>query len=274
MKSSGNSLIEYALPLAIFMMTGILIAVVGNLPERLANYVSETLNGSVEGQNVRVEALGTIPQATMSHYRDSMSQGGGAGASGFTALSDGVNIETAGSNGTEQALALIDETISKLLQAGELTPEEENLLAQLSNKGHEIAALQRLIESEAASFRAENGVGFGQNPVTFNGQTQDLQTWADDMSYGSTHQAFLSLYQKVRQSDAMARNPDARAVVEQAATQIETIKRDFEHMVDQAALHDAEVIKISNQEASRQTDRESETVCKTGGRQDSGTHCN
>ena len=48
----------------------------------------------------------------------------------------------------------------------------------------------------------------------------------------------------------------------------------FKHMVDQAALYDAEVVKVSTKESSQRTDQESETVCKTGGGQDSGTRCN
>lgn len=275
MRAAGNSLIEYTLPLTVFLVTGAIIAVIGNVPERMADYFSETLNGSVDGQSIRVEALGTLPPGTVRPSAvPALETASGLYSPATSASRNGEAIETAGSNGTEQALAIMDQTFNSLLQAGELTPEEESLLTALSNKGHEIATLQRLIEAQAADFRAENGVGFGQNQLTFNGQTQDLQTWADDMSYGSTHQGFLSLYQKVRQSDVMARNPDARAVVEQAATQIETIKRDFEHMVDQAALYDAEVVKVSNKESSQRTDQESETVCKTGGGQDSGTRCN
>lgn len=84
-------------------------------------------------------------------------------------------ITTLGANGTTDLLASIIEKLAKdLLDAGEITKTQANLLYALANKIHEMAAMERIAE-QAIAQNPDDFSPLTGKPITYNGkQFEDL----------------------------------------------------------------------------------------------------
>ncbi len=180
---SGNSLIEYTLPLAVLFVAGALLALIGDVPGRLAEYFADTMNGSAEGGTVFVEPLGSgaLPNASppRNPYPRQITLANGTVIDLPTFPDLATSIETAGGAGTTDILAQNLETIVKSLQdAGEISDEEANELLRLARQGHEIATVQRLIEEAAANANGDYKA-FRQARVMYDGQERSVNKLLD-----------------------------------------------------------------------------------------------
>jgi hypothetical protein len=276
----GNSLVEYSLPLTVFFVAGVAIAMVINLPERLQTYLGNTMNAGVAGSSLEVRPMGTMgagsvkPGALLDPGRYSVvsiTLGNGDTLKLDYAGNITSNIETAGVSGTtEKLLAQLDQMTQEMHELGELTPEEESLLKQLSNQGHRIASIEKLIED---AWKNSNSLSeFMAQQIEFDGRTYNphelssLLGWTAS-SYGISMQngtdeflttknisavidgkenisspsqetsRFIDLYNAV-QASGLADKPQAQQVVRALSGQIIIISdtlSDFTYYADHAS---------------------------------------
>jgi hypothetical protein len=151
----GNSLAEYALPLGV---VGVLIAVgLSGAGSWFQDFLQDSFNGSIsasgkssgisQSKSLQLRPMGANP------YTSSV----------YLTLQDGTRIEvpnyptdlnklieTLGPNGATDTLAEALRNLAKaLLAEGKITPAEANLLSNLSNRGHDLAKNQRILEDFA-----------------------------------------------------------------------------------------------------------------------------
>ncbi len=142
----GNSLIEYALPLAVFFMAGLVLIMVSDLPDRLSRFITDTMNGTQDGGTINVQPLGTL--ASGQGYAIETTGGAGyeARVPGSGDSSDGYgSTETAGGLGDQQTgQGGRDNRLNRIADdLRDKNPELANLVTQLANLGHDAARLQK-----------------------------------------------------------------------------------------------------------------------------------
>ncbi|MBY0405689.1 MAG: hypothetical protein K2X66_17435 [Cyanobacteria bacterium] len=163
-KKVGNSLAEYALPLGVI---GVLIAVgFSGVGSGFQGFLQNSFNGSFNASSnpsgtFQSKSLQILPMGT-NPYTSSVS----------LTLQDGTRIvvpnyptdlnkliETLGPNGATDTMAESFRNLAKaLLAEGKITPAEANLLSNLSNRGHDLAKNQRILEDFANSSGSDSEV--------------------------------------------------------------------------------------------------------------------
>lgn len=209
-------------------------------------------------------------------------------------------IQTIGSNGaTEIILANLNNLIQRLLQAGEITQPQADLLTALSNQGHEIARVEALLE--AAQANSNTRAGFLSTPIVYNGQTYTPELLAQqigavyvgtDLQFGSQLKRFKELNAQAN-AQGVLNDPVANQLVNLMSEQIIAIAnglesgisriKDEEITVAESKASDPKVLDSMHFEtpvsgslqklASTHTHQNSGTICSVGRGRDSGTAC-
>lgn len=79
-------------------------------------------------------------------------------------------LQTAGANGTTSLLlANIESAVPKLLADGKITPDQANQLSQLAKLGHQMAAIEKLLEDAAANCQGCTGTTYRNLQINYNG---------------------------------------------------------------------------------------------------------
>ncbi len=297
----GNSLVEYSLPLVIFFMGAAIVATLSDLPQRLQEYLADTMGGEVQGTSLQVSplahGLANNRAAGNIHIR----------------LSDGSiltienhpgdllrSIETSGANGTTTELAAgFEEIVRQLHEHGEISDAETRMLIELANQGHRMAALEKLVEDAAAA--ATSGADYRSTLIEYNGQHYTprelmkthlayhnwepgmandpfftekivMRNGVEERAYprGETGE-FVRLYNEVKNA-GMLDNPMINSIVTGFSKQIvilsEQVDTVYSSVNDNTALDN-----LTNEVYSRSTDLNSAGICHTGGGEDSGVNC-
>jgi hypothetical protein len=171
----GNSLVEYGLPLGVVGILVIGACLILNpsmknfLQSSLSNQpLQNTGTASAPVQTLAVQKLGTSPLATEA----------------MVTLSDGTQIrlsnfpkdlkqaiEAVGANGTTDLLAnALAELAQKLKDAGKIDDLQFQSLIKLSQKGHEAARMQGLID-DALERSKRDGTPFGNQIIQYDGKS-------------------------------------------------------------------------------------------------------
>jgi hypothetical protein len=213
----------------------------------------------------------------------------------------GEAIVTIGANGTtEIILANLDRLIRQLLQNGEINTEQADLLAALSNQGHEIAKIESLLEAAQADSDSRNE--FLNTVVIYNGQRYSPPKLAEqigvsyvgrDLKSGTQIQRFHELKALAAAQGALD-EPVVNQVISLMSEQIIAIANGVETGVSrindytnvtlaESKASDPLVIKNMNLEtpvsgsledfASMVTHNRSAVICNTGRGRDSGADC-
>jgi hypothetical protein len=144
-KRRGNSLVEYALPLAVL---GVLIVVgLVSVGPGFQAFLKGSMNGSsaansatTNGKTLNVRPMGSNPFTGTVML--TLSDGSQVEISNYPKDLKNL-IETLGPNGATDLMAnAISDLAKALLAAGKITPDEANQLSQLANHGHALAATQ------------------------------------------------------------------------------------------------------------------------------------
>jgi hypothetical protein len=156
---TGNSLIEYALPLIVLFSAGLIMLLITNAPERLSKFFERGMNGSRSGDTVAVAPLGQLPAG--SNLPGWYGAPGGeetAGNRGSKTIPPSVlpyggeaellPSETSGGMGLEirplASSAGLSDLAQELRESG-ADPALIDLVTRLANKGHEMASVQSSI---------------------------------------------------------------------------------------------------------------------------------
>ncbi len=239
---------------------------------------------------------------------------------GYITLSDGTQvnlgpynsnlkgaIEASGANGTTNMLASTLESVAiSLVDKGELTQAQANMLIDLANKGHQIAGVQKFMEdminAPGATIEALNTTPFTYNGVTYpyirelthrigicGGSTQascqtnmpygnigyynNPEVGVTDAWVGTDTLAFLQQYEAIKASGMLA-DPAVSALVKEITSNIAGLADNFETTVAISTYNNTPPTQILPAvAASYQTNTGSTVICTTGSGSDTGTSC-
>jgi hypothetical protein len=170
----GNSLAEYGVPLAIvgILVVGGCLAVNPAMKSFLQSSLStqpiqNTGTGAASGQTLSVQPLGISPLTTEAVI--TLSDGTQIRLSSFPKdLKQ--SIEAVGGNGTTDLLSnTLAELAQKLKEAGKIDEVQFQSLIKLSQKGHEAARMQGLID-DALERSKRDGTPFGNQIIQYDGK--------------------------------------------------------------------------------------------------------
>lgn len=221
------------------------------------------------------------------------------------------SLQVAGVNGaTQELLATLEQRARALKSNGDINEEQYNLLMQLANHGHDLAASQKALEDALRQ---------GRSTVLYNGKTYQLtefmsmhgfdqdisqsDIWALDPFDTSSpvFKSFAESYQQIKESGVFL-DSNVKQQVSELVLQIASMEDAFSWAMDDVMnsggasslsqnynLIMSETIKNfqtntqgapisepveSVATASQFTDQSSAKICSTGGGTDTGTHCN
>lgn len=209
------------------------------------------------------------------------------------------SIETAGTNGTtETLLAQLSSITDQLKAQGQLSEQQQSLLTQLANQGHEIANIEKLIEE---SYIAADGdmTKFDRTPLVYGGQLYSPHDLSQQIGffpeggqdgYGPIVEDFKSIYQQLDLEDPVVREMISILVnqiintangVESALSlrkegdSIETFHASVITALDEIdwALGTSTQASLMDLGASALTRNNSSRICKSGDGQSTGTSC-
>lgn len=215
-------------------------------------------------------------------------------------------VETAGANGTSEILlGMMDTLIAKKLASGQLTEEQANALQQLSNKGHAMAAVEKLAEDKIQAGIAAGQTGkeiLGQK-VQYNGElitvndiyyllgTNSSPAWGDGLSRKElealdTHQLTYDFYNEFLniQEKGTIQDPEITQMVSYLSNQIAGLSEGLsenlyrmistpENKLNPVSLAIKNKSFVEDMTTNELTNLHSASICTIGSGQDTGTYC-
>jgi hypothetical protein len=303
---AGTDLAEYALPLA---MVGLLA--LGSAPMLMTGMRDHLVrSATVEGAVVEtgdsrlmVRALGQLPPGTILPHEAWMGEMDPA----ILLQELRTSIETAGSNGTtRKLLAAFLASLQRLQEEKGLDPAVVDEIAELANRGHRLAELQRAIE-EAAALAGGDMARYAAARVQFEGRQYNIvQATALTMHNGETNRAtdlyeetrvlspatrelfgigpdstvmgrpfleFVQYYETLEQKGLLA-DPDIHRLVSGLAQDVKTLSQNLAGASASVYLtKETNPNEVKAFQAANLNHVHSVGICHTGGGQDSGQFC-
>lgn len=166
--SSGNSAVEYALPLAV--IGTVLLMGLYTIQPNLTGSLSRTFNGNLLPGDEKVfivSPMGANPNVQSLTLQ--LAGGQSLTLPGYP-MDLALSVEVDGSNGTtEKLLANLNSLAQQLKANGSISETQFNQLEALSNNGHRIAQVEQLLENAAAN--AKTKAEFANQTITYEGKT-------------------------------------------------------------------------------------------------------
>lgn len=310
-KQSGNSLVEYVLPVAIIGV--LLFSTLSFFPGLMKNNLNRSVGDSALtlnnqnselsirqwGKNPNLQSIQLTLQdgsvITLDNYPMDLAQA----------------LEVDGTNGTTDLLANQILQLAQLLKdKGEISEAEFNQFSGLANQGHRLASIQRLLEEAAANANGDK-TKFVNSLIPFEGRDYRPTTLAhsiglvdglnpeglegipvstlspfirDSFLLNQTHSdtlfsrnimEVLTRYESLSKIPALQNNPAAALMLQNLTIQIFSINGDF---AGQAYNSGHPTMSLNPSELAQQmtslaSDRNALHICNMGQGQDSGIHC-
>ncbi|MGE0199461.1 MAG: hypothetical protein AB7P76_00680 [Candidatus Melainabacteria bacterium] len=267
------------------LMNGMLLAMTGGATDTSAGHAEIAGDASgVENFAVQSTRLSNSPDAVGSMLAGSstvtvtLASGRKITLVGYPTDIAGM-VESAGGNGaTLQLASLLSVLTDKLAVMGEITDEQHTQMTRLANQGHEIAAIEKMIEEQSQLAVSNN---METTMVTYQGEQVPLQYLVNQIGWQNIDYAvtdplnptdafpilsgFLNQYQAVRQSGVL-NDPMVEAVVTSLVSEIAFLSEDVENLsVDFQNLHQRLPAEVSH--------RNSADICAAGLAQGNGVQC-
>jgi len=206
-------------------------------------------------------------------------------------------VEATGSNGaTNELLAQLDSLVEQLKKGNKISESQLNSLQALSNQGHRMASIEKLLEDSYKNASSLNTIYSGQ--IVFEGKTytplslRSLLGWDSGLNGNYTGldtpdtlkttmsaaganpelASFLNLYFQAEGSGAL-NDPVVKGIVSDLSSQISYLSEVAEHSSWQVATDSLDPKTISSVQVSHLTDDKSSKICKVGNGKDTGVHC-
>jgi hypothetical protein len=308
----GNSLAEYVLPIALVC----LVSFAGFLTfsDSLKGFVVKSMNTELSGGNKRQLTIKPMGQfSPLQSVSIRLEDGSEIKLNGYPVQLK-QSLETIGTNGTTDALA--DTLLSiaqQLLDQNKITPDEFNKIRAVSQKGHQIAAIQRFIEDRSqtktalSDFRSAFTYG-GQSykdPYSFivsldiasqvqydahpDNQTQfkrltppeqelavSLLKTSFKPDYIGNAQYELLKTASIVQNENVLKSPILQSVFQNLVGQIGSLSQNFSGStwsIGEGQAGNIEPSGLLKLQASRNSDNKALSICDLGHGQDNGVHC-
>jgi hypothetical protein len=218
----------------------------------------------------------------------------------------GQSIATLGANGTTTVLANnLAQLAQELLESGDISESQYNILIQLSDAGHKQAMIEAVIEHAANSAAGASSSTFLDNTqVVLDGHTKTIGELWNSLGYNapggggryftstgkvvntlpadllhpassdvaSSLEAFLDVYHQAESSGALS-DPVVEQVVSSLSTQIALTSDALVQAVGQVYLGNSPAGQIQTLAASATTHMDSAGICTAGSGTDSGVSC-
>jgi Flp pilus assembly pilin Flp len=238
--SKGSSITEYTLPIALIAVAGIisLTAFGDSLQGIFASYGNKPNLAPTNKQAASAPSANESQTPSLSGAPETASETSPdiiddklAPPSFLSNISSA--IDSTGANGTTEELAsYLSQYVAQKLKEGKITESQANILQDLANEGHSLAAYQKALEtafvnkSQTISYNGQSYSieAFGK---LIGGQNADKKTVSSVESntssvVGEKLQTFLSKYQQAVNSNAMI-DPQIYADVSSLSSNIVTI---------------------------------------------------
>ncbi len=294
-RQRGQTLVEYVMAGGLIALVGLgaLVFLSGSLQSMLPDLLNRIFGDApvTVAHAPSAEPLGTMPTAPSGipgTVKITLANGETVTLPGFPG-STSQAVETAGINGaTKTLLANMQTFIDKLETAGDLTPEQVNMLRDLANAGHEVAEVERMLEEAAIASGADINA-YRNMTLTYKGETHTVTEWGNligykgekidtfaknpfdrsKMDYADSPIGIFSLrYEEALKKGAMD-DPAIKTVVTYLASEILLIAGMAEYQVDNMITTD----DLASGAASKLTHLDSGSICNTGGGEDTGVYC-
>lgn len=233
--AKGSSTAEYILPIALISVACIiaLTAFGSNLQGIFSSYGTPNLAVKNSANENQAQSLAGSPETAniTSEKSVEIAEDILLPPSFMSNISSA--IDASGANGTTEELAsYLSKFIAQKLKEGKITESQANLLQDLANEGHSLAAYQKALETAFVN-RSQTVTYNGQNysieafGKMIGGKTSKAMTIASVESnttstVGEKLQAFMSKYQQAMDSNAMI-DPQIYAEVSALSSNIVTI---------------------------------------------------
>jgi len=274
---TGNAIVEYLL-----IGAGILVVSVGALTllGNNLNNIMGMLRGGMKNQIQASSNANAQHLAAMNSFTASLSSHTGTNAAAAAAAAATASIspsaqgpvtQTAGGNGTTETYAqTISDSAKKALADGSISQAEYDLIVQTSNKGHDIAAIQGLLEGAYKS-SSGNASAYAGSQLNFKGQNYTpaqlndlLKTNVADFSSLKT-QASAQTGVLNNQSLLITLNDSGTAIINNTySTQQQNQTADSYIQYQNAGTTTG---------GSADTNQQSATICTAGQHLDANNHC-
>jgi Flp pilus assembly pilin Flp len=291
----GQTLSEYGLAIALVAVLAIapLALLGGNISDLFFNVLSTSSSKTKTAVVASPSAgqTGTPPSGnsivqnvTVNQMSIKLLDGTAISVSAYS-RDTAASVLTAGTNGETTILAnTLASAAQALLEQGKITESEANLLIALANQGHRIAEIEKAFED--AAVQAGGGDKLEDAGVQLDGKTVDIYKIIDMIggvsSVDETHRvrggnevnAFQALYNQAKALSIM-QDPAVFALVTDVSNNILKLADITANLVD--PLEDSRTITVETirtNAASQITNKDSKTICTSGGGSSNGNSCN
>jgi|GEM_PF-1048720 len=293
----GNSIPEYAV-IALFLIF-ISLAGIQLLSANLNTAMAKVRDDMKTHQQAAQSVLAAEQAAAAAAASGASGSGAGLTAAQAALLQQSLadKIQTTGANGATELLAnQLTAAAELLLQQGKIDASQYDILMQLANQGHRIAAIQDLISNALATANGDVNV-FNNMTLYFDGgtytatqlsqmigteaypevltNTNILSLDASDTSLVDPELAkFITLYNQALSSGALS-DPTALSTVTSASQQIGNMGESVEDTVWNVSINavSPDTAAVTTAVATRTTDMNSSAICAAGSFDDSGVLC-
>lgn len=189
---SGNSLVEYVLPVGVigFILIVALTQIVPEFRSALNGWMNGYESTTGDKSQLNIKAYGNNPYLRTAQL--TLADGTTISLENYPGDLNAM-VETVGIDGTTSALAqLLKSLADKLLAEGKITPDQANLLSNLANRGFDLGKTESILES-----LAQNANGDREN---FIAATTDL---------GGENLNITELYRRLGGHDLANIGPDS-----------------------------------------------------------------
>jgi Flp pilus assembly pilin Flp len=232
MAFAGNTLAEYALISGVFL--GVSVMALSGLGNSISGQW-DSFTQSMARSASRARLAITNPALQSQRGADTTALAGGSNSTKgqwSNLATDSrqaiMAVQTIGANGvTDELATMLTAQVAQLKESGTLTEAEANALLLLADRGHQLAAAQKMVEDSIMQ---------GKSSVTFEGRTYSIKDFADSVGFSShggvemltnlppdqansNFKPFAEQYQVVKQS-GMLEKPEVQAEISALVYQI------------------------------------------------------
>lgn len=299
MKNQGQTLTEYSLiGLCVVVLTiPALVVLSGTLDGQFSDILSPPSPASIQaaasGHLKPVSTSANAGVGTMPSPQIDLN----IPTSLYTDLSK--SVQTAGANGATGILSSRIATIAQeQLAAGKIDQSQFNALMALSNQGHRMASIEKIIETAAAG-APRGGKAFRDTMVTFEGRQVSIYDLYGDIGFrqdyseglltnpfnpreesGPEMRQFVALYNQAKASGVL-NNTAIGGELGQLAMQIASIADSMtfagqdiaNNKISNDEINQNIATRLAEFDASGRTNGNSSQICGLGNGKDNGTYC-
>ncbi len=291
--SSGNSLIEYTLPLVVLVIGAGLVAILTDVPGRMAQYMADTLNGEQAGVSIAVRPLGSDALAGMRNGgqadgppgmventpfpRSSARTGPGYASTQRACFGSGLcldipevsgsPLDTTGGLGdglTHQLADVLDQMAEQMERDG-ADSGMIDLVSRLANQGHTMGDHEKAMSDLMHSCFGGGGLLCENNPDVYR-RTANMEKELRDKDA-----VLLEIHRQLHDylavnPNALEAYPEARQIIDLETQLISQIANNLHGAISHRTQEEAgHTFAVNTDKLAEVTHQSADSICTQGG---------